>query len=114
MRTHAKMRSVPGPAWQRPWRGRHAKARALPLVAVFRSPARTGGLAGQEATGDQPARPDPLPAPTADPLPRRIAGQSGLSAYPPGDPVPTLGVIKAPEVSGAPPWELSAEPPETP
>jgi hypothetical protein len=85
---------------------------ALSLAAVIASPPRTDSPPA-EGVGAKPDLPEPAPGPPASPLPRRIAGQSGV-AYPAGDPARPPGVIWPPRVSGGPPWGPAPKPPGVP
>ena len=79
---------------------------ALSLAAVIVSPSRTGSLPA-EGAGGEPGLPEPGNAPPPSPLPRRVAGQSGVVAYPAGPP----GAIRPAGVSGGPPWDPAPKPP---
>lgn len=59
-----------------------------------------------EGAGDEPDLREPGNEPTIFPLPRRVAGQSGVAAHPSGPP----GVIQSARVSGGPPWEPAPNP----
>jgi hypothetical protein len=130
MRTYAKMPSGADPALRRGSGGRHAKSsrpheqdfdhgrpllagigRAAVIAEALRPPA---GSPPAEETGGEPDQREPGLAPTAFPLPRRVAGQSGRVAYLASDPVHPLGVIPSLKVSGAPPWEPAPKPPGMP
>jgi hypothetical protein len=76
---------------------------AMSLAAVITSPSR----ADSPPTDGADAGPD-LPEPPASPLPRRIAGRSGV-AYPAGDPARPPGVALS-RVSGGPPWGPAPKP----
>ena len=80
---------------------------ALSLAAVITSPSRTGSPPA-EGAGGEPDLAEPGDDPPASPLPRRVAGQSGV-AYPAGDPARPPGVIRPPGVSGGPPWGTGAQ-----
>jgi hypothetical protein len=80
---------------------------ALSLAAVITSPPRADSPPAEEA-GAGPDLPRPAPGPPASPLPRRIAGQSGV-AYPAGDPARPPGTI-LPQASGGPPWGPAPKP----
>jgi hypothetical protein len=82
------------------------------VAAIIRSPAWTPSPASPDAdplgprqTGDEP--------PTV-PLPRRVAGQSGRIARGPGELQFPPGVVRAPRVSGTPPWGPAPKPPGVP
>jgi hypothetical protein len=80
------------------------------VAAIVRSPAGTPSPAGQDAA-DQGYRQEPGGEPPTGPLPRRVAGQSGRTARTPGElPLPR-DVVRAPRVSGAPPWGPAPKPP---
>src|SRR5262249_61388570 len=66
-----------------------------------------------EGAAAGPAPPEPATGPPASPLPRRVAGQSGV-AYPAGDPAHPPGVSRPPQVSGSPPWGPAPKPPRVP
>jgi hypothetical protein len=66
-----------------------------------------------EGAGAEPDLPGPATGPPASPLPRRVAGQSGV-AYPAGDPAHPPGVSRAPQASGSPPWGPAPKPPGVP
>ncbi len=85
---------------------------ALSLAAVITSPSRTGSPPA-EGAGGEPDLAEPGDEPPASPLPRRVAGQSGV-AYPAGDPARPPGVIRPPGVSGGPPWGPAPKPPDVP
>ena len=80
---------------------------AVSLAAVITSPPRTESPPA-EGAGTGPDLPEPAPGPPAPPLPRRIAGQSGV-AYA-GDPARTAGVTGPPRASGGPPWGPAPKP----
>ena len=80
---------------------------ALSLAAVITSPPRTDGPPA-EGAGAGPDLPEPAPEPPASPLPRRIAGQSGV-AYRAGDPARPPGVTRA-LAPGGPPWGPAPKP----
>ena len=96
---------------------------ALTLVTVIRLPPWTGspaaeetldeeGIMDEEHTPDKAGQREPKharPAPPP-PLPRRAPGQSGRVAYPAGDALGALDVIRPPRVSGCPPWEPAPTP----
>ena len=85
---------------------------ALSLAAVITSPPRTDSPPAEEAD-TEPDLPKPAPGPPASPLPRRIAGQSGV-AYPADDPARPPGVTRPPQVPGGPPWGPAPKPPGVP
>ncbi len=85
---------------------------ALSLAAVITSPSRTGSPPA-EGAGGEPDLAEPGDEPPASPLPRRVAGQSGV-AYPAGEPARPPGVIRPPGVSGGPPWGPAPKPPDVP
>jgi hypothetical protein len=80
---------------------------ALALAAVITSPppADSPPTEGGDA---EPYLPRHVGEPPASPLPRRIAGQSGV-AYA-GDPARPPGVTRPPHASGGPPWGPAPEP----
>jgi len=80
---------------------------ALSLAAVITSPPRTDSPPAEGADAE-PYLPRHAAEPPASPLPRRIAGQSGV-AYA-GDPARPPGVIWPPRASGGPPWEPAPKP----
>jgi hypothetical protein len=82
---------------------------ALSLAAVIASPPQTDGPPAEGADAE-PDLPKPAPEPPAFPLPRRVAGQSGV-AYPAGDPAHPPGVTRPSRASGAPPWGPAPKPP---
>jgi hypothetical protein len=105
MRRYAKMSSGPEPVPGYGSEGRHPKSITPP---------------GQDSGGSQAAEPaegaaveprleEPGNETAISPLPRRVAGQSGVVAHPAGPP----GVIRRARVSGGPPWEPAPEPPGT-
>jgi hypothetical protein len=81
---------------------------ALSLAAVITSPPRADSPPA-EGAGAGPDLPGPAPGTPAAPLPRRIAGQSGV-AYPAGDPARPPGVTWPPQASGGPPWGPAPKP----
>jgi hypothetical protein len=85
---------------------------ALSLAAVITSPPRADSGAAEEAD-TEPDLPGLAPGPPASPLPRRVAGQSGV-AYPAGDPARPPGVTRPPQVPGGPPWGPAPKPPGVP
>ena len=85
---------------------------ALSLAAVITSPPRTDSPLAEEAD-TEPDLPKLAPGPPASPLPRRIAGQSGVS-YPADDPARPTGVTRPPQVPGGPPWGPAPKPPGVP
>jgi hypothetical protein len=105
MQTYAKMSSGPEPLRQHGSRGRHTKASGSPELAP--PGLDPGGSTPAEGTGDEPDLPE-RGEPGVAPLPRRVAGQSGVVAYPSGPP----GVIRPARVSGGPPWEPAPKPPD--
>src|SRR5215469_3974936 len=82
---------------------------ALSLTAVITSPPQTDGPPAEGADAE-PDLPKPAPEPTASPLPRRVAGQSGV-AYPAGDSAHPPGVTRSSRVSGGSPWGPTSKPP---
>jgi len=76
------------------------------------SPPRTDNPPAEGADAE-PDLPEPATGPPASPLPRRVAGQSGV-AYPAGDPAHPPGVSRPPQVSGSPPWGPAPKPPGVP
>jgi hypothetical protein len=103
MRTDAKMSSGPEPVRQHRSQGRHAKAGSPPGQDCGSAPAeRAAGAA------DEPDLGEPGKEAAISPLPRRVAGQSGVVAHPAGP----AGVIRPARVSGGPPWESAPEPPD--
>ena len=76
------------------------------------SPPRTDNPPA-EGAGADPDLPEPATGPPASPLPRRVAGQSGV-AYPAGDPAHPPGVSRPPQVSASPPWGPAPKPPGVP
>jgi hypothetical protein len=103
MRSDAKMSSGPEPVRQHHSEGRHAKASSPPGQDCAIVPAEPAeGAAGEpdlEVPGNETA---------TSPLPRRVAGQSGVVAHPAGP----AGVIRPARVSGGPPWEPAPKPPD--
>jgi hypothetical protein len=85
---------------------------ALSLAAVITSPPRTDNPPAEEAD-TEPDLLKPAPGPPASPLPRRIAGQSGV-VYPADDPARPPGVTRPPQVPGGPPWGPAPKPPGVP
>jgi len=81
---------------------------ALSLAAVITSPPRADSPSADGA-GAGPDLSEPAPGLPASPLPRRIAGQSGV-AYPAGDPARPPGVTRPPQASGGPPWGPAPKP----
>jgi len=81
---------------------------ALSLAAVIISPPQLGRPPAEEA-GAESGLAEPGHEPPASPLPRRVAGQSGV-AYPAGDP----GAVRPPRASDGPPWGPAPKPPEAP
>jgi hypothetical protein len=81
---------------------------ALSLAAVITSPPRTDSPPAEEAD-TEPDLPRLAPGPPGSPLPRRVAGQSGV-AYPAGDPARPPGVTWPPRVAGGPPWGPAPKP----
>jgi hypothetical protein len=77
---------------------------ALSLAAVITSPPRTDSPPA-EGAGAEPDLPGPAPGPPASPLPRRIAGRSGV-AYP----ARPAGAIWPPRAPGGPPWGPAPKP----
>jgi len=75
------------------------------------SPPRTDSPPAERADAE-PDLPEPAAGPPASPLPRRVAGQSGV-AYPAGDPAHPPGVSR-PQVSASPPWGPAPKPPGVP
>jgi hypothetical protein len=80
---------------------------ALSLAAVITSPARTDSPPA-EGAGAGADFPEPAAGPPASPLPRRIAGESGV-AYA-GDPARPPGVTRPSRRSGGPPWGPAPRP----
>ena len=76
------------------------------------SPPRTDN-SPTEGADAEPDLPEPATGPPAPPLPRRVAGQSGV-AYPAGDPAHPPGVSQPPQVSASPPWGPAPKPPGVP
>jgi hypothetical protein len=101
MRAYAKTSPGPEPARQHDAGARHAKAITPPGQdsggSLAAEPAE--GAAGEPGIGEPGNE-------TISPLPRRVAGQSGVVAHPAGPP----GVIRRARVSGGPPWEPAPEP----
>jgi len=85
---------------------------ALSLAALIVSPPQPGSPPAEEA-GAASGLPEPGREPPASPLPRRVAGQSGV-AYPAGDPARPPGAILPPQACPGPPWGPAAKPPEAP
>ena len=85
---------------------------ALSLAALIVSPPQPGSPPAEEA-GAASGLPEPGHEPPASPLPRRVAGQSGV-AYPAGDPGRSPGAIRPPRASDGPPWGPAPKPPEAP
>lgn len=85
---------------------------ALSLAAVIVSPPQPGSPPAQEA-GAESGLPEPGHQLPASPLPRRVAGQSGV-AYPAADPARPPGAILPPRASPGPPWGPAAKPPQAP
>jgi hypothetical protein len=81
---------------------------ALSLAAVITPPPRADSPPADGA-GAGPDLSEPAPGLPASPLPRRIAGQSGV-AYPAGDPARPPGVTRPPQASGEPPWGPAPKP----
>lgn len=81
---------------------------ALSLAAVITSPPRADSPPA-EGGGAGPDLPEPAAGPPASPLPRRIAGQSGV-AYPAGDPAGPPGMTWPPRASAGPPWGPAPKP----
>jgi hypothetical protein len=104
MRTDAKMSSGPEPVPEHGSEGRHAKAIAPP------GQDSGGSLAAELAEGaaDEPDLEEPGNETAISPLPRRVAGESGVVAHPSGPP----GVIRSARVSGGPPWGPAPKPPD--
>jgi hypothetical protein len=87
---------------------------ALSLAAVIVSPSRAGSPPAEEADGEAGRQePEPGREPPAAPLPRRVAGWSGV-AYPAGGPARPPSVIRPRRVSGGPPWGSAPKPPRVP
>jgi hypothetical protein len=105
MRTYAKTSPGPEPVPEHGSEGGHAKAITPP------GQASGGSLAAEPAEGaaGEPGPGEPGNETVLSPLPRRVAGQSGVVAHPAGPP----GVIRRARVSGGPPWEPAPEPPGT-
>jgi len=103
MRRYARMSSGAEPVPEHGSEGRHAKAITPP------GQASGGSLAAEPAEGatGEPGLEEPGNERVMSPLPRRVAGQSGVVAHPAGPP----GVIRRARVSGGPPWEPAPEPP---
>jgi len=80
---------------------------ALALAAVITSPPQTDSPS-VEAGDAEPYLPRHASGPPASPLPRRVAGQSGV-AYA-GDPARPPGVIWPLRVSSGPPWGPAPKP----
>ncbi len=74
---------------------------ALALAAVITSPPQTDSPPA-EAGDAEPYLPKHASEPPASPLPRRIAGQSGVVYA--GDPARPPGVTRPPQAPGGPPW----------
>lgn len=83
------------------------------LAAIVRSPAYRPGTARQDAA-DPGLAPGTAGEPPTGPLPRRVVGQSGRTARGPGDLTLPHGVVRAPRVSGGPPWDPAPKPPGIP
>ena len=81
---------------------------ALSLAAVITSPPRADSPP-VDGVGAGPDLPEPAPGAPASPLPRRIAGQSGV-AYPASDPARPPAVTWPPQASGGPPWGPAPKP----
>jgi hypothetical protein len=104
MRADPKMSSGLEPVRQHRSEGRHAKPGSPPGQDSGSAPAeRAAGAA------DEPDLGEPGNEAATSPLPRRVAGQSGVVAHPAGPP----GVIRPAQVSGGPPWEPAPKPPDT-
>jgi len=103
MRTDAKMSSGPEPGRQHSSEGRHAKASSPPGQDSGSVPAEPAEGAAEEPDLQEPGKQTGI-----SPLPRRVAGQSGVVAHPSGPP----GVIRPARVSGGPPWEPAPKPPD--
>ena len=73
----------------------------MSLAAVITSPPQADSPPAEWADAE-PDLPKIAGEPPASPLPRRIAGQSGV-AYA-GDPARPPGVTRPPRASGGPPW----------
>jgi hypothetical protein len=80
----------------------------LSLAAVITSPPPADSPPA-EGAGAGPDFPEPAAGPPASPLPRRVAGQSGVG-YPAGDPARPPGVTRPPGPSGGPPWGPAPKP----
>jgi hypothetical protein len=80
---------------------------ALALAAVITSPPQTDSPPAEGGDAEH-YLPKHASEPPASPLPRRIAGQSGV-AYA-GDPARLPGVTRPPRASSGPPWEPAPEP----
>jgi hypothetical protein len=104
MRTYAKTSPGPEPARQLDAEGRHPKASSPPGHDSGSVPAEPA-----EGAAGEPGLEEPGNETVLSPLPRRVAGQSGVVAHPAGPP----GVIRRARVSGGPPWEPAPEPPGT-
>ncbi len=104
MRRYAKMSSGPGPVPEHGSEGRHSKAITPP------GQDSGGSLAAEPAEGaaDEPDLGEPGKETAISPLPRRVAGESGVVAHPPGPPA----VIRPARVSGRPPWGPAPKPPD--
>src|SRR5450755_4007497 len=92
---------------------------AMSFVAVIRVP-RWAGSPSDQDTQDEPGHPVPSHAGPAQGGARPpgtqagATGQSGEPDYPARHvtgPVPGLGTVAAPKVSGSPPWEPAPRPP---
>jgi len=102
---------------------------AMSFVAVIRVP-RWAGSPSDQDTQDEPGHPVPshagpaqggarppgtqAGAPSGPSVPASATGQSGEPDYPARHvtgPVPGLGTVAAPKVSGSPPWEPAPRPP---
>jgi len=81
---------------------------AFSLAAVITSPPRADSPP-VEGGGAGPDLPEAAPGPPASPLPRRVAGESGV-AYPAGDPARPPGMTRPPRASGGPPWGPAPKP----
>jgi hypothetical protein len=103
MRRYAKMSSGPEPVPEHGSEGRHPKAITPPGQDSGGSQAAELG----EGAAGEPDLEEPGSETAISPLPRRVAGQSGVVAHPAGPP----GVIRRARVSGGPPWGPAPEPP---
>jgi hypothetical protein len=82
------------------------------VAAIARSPAWTPGASQDGA--DQGVPQEYADDAATGPLPRRVVGQSGRIARGPGELTLSPDVVRAPRVSGGPPWGPAPRPPGVP